>query len=186
VTVTTCTWKIRRPSRSHARDHACERKDSLEVRRDRRKGGDGTKIGQDAIEGRRSKDRKGEAPTRGPELAPGHRVSRPRGTGSVGDSVGEGRHGQEGFWAGRKQRCVASGLAGSWAGRKPRTAASGRAEATHRRFQQGKKPRAAGLPLALATLCFQVLVKTGCTRMPLPGPQPSPTLSPTDPVPRAY
>ena len=25
-----------------------------------------------------------------PELAPGHRVSRPRGTGSVGDSVGEG------------------------------------------------------------------------------------------------
>ena len=29
----------------------------------------------------------------GPELAPGHRVSRPRGTGSVGDSVGEGTRG---------------------------------------------------------------------------------------------
>ena len=29
----------------------------------------------------------------GPELAPGHRVSRPRGTGSVGDSVGEGTGG---------------------------------------------------------------------------------------------
>jgi len=26
-----------------------------------------------------------------PELAPGHRVSMPRGTGSVGDSAGEGR-----------------------------------------------------------------------------------------------
>ena len=42
----------------------------------------------------------------GPELAPGHRVSRPRGTGSVGDCVGEGAHlggGQEMVVAGSAQ-----------------------------------------------------------------------------------
>ena len=100
-----------------------------------------------------------------PELAPGHRVSRPRGTGSVGDGVGEGAMTTHAF---AKHSHVQQNIA--------------RAATVHRSY---------GTPLLLMLLegrnaVFAIQVRA-CARAHLLCVRacvPSPTLSPTDPVPR--